>query len=66
MNRKKIRGFLRGFYITLLALSLLILAAFGTCLAQENTQRIGYGESCLPAQNGSRAETTCFFFGFMS
>ena len=56
MNRKKIRGFLRGFYITLLALSLLILAAFGTCLAQENTQRIGYGESCLPAQNGSRAE----------
>lgn len=56
LNRKKIKGFLRGFYITLIALSMLLLVAFGTCLAQENTQRIGYGESCLPAQSESQTE----------
>ncbi len=53
MNKKKIMGFLRGFYITLIALGMLLLVAFGTWLAQKNTQRVGYGESCLPATSES-------------
>lgn len=45
MDRKKIKSFFRGFYITALALAMLLLVTLGTQVAQENTQRIGYGLS---------------------
>ena len=66
MDRKVIKGFFRGFYITVLALGMLIAVALGTQLAQENTQRIGYGESCLPVQEGRSVEISCILSNFVA
>ena len=66
LNRKFINGFVRGFYVTALSLALLIVVALGTYFAQENTQKIGYGENCLPAQEKNTAEIACNFPGFMA
>lgn len=55
MNGSKLKSFLRGFYVTLLALSMLVSVALGASLAQENTEKIGYGESCLPEQSDCSA-----------
>lgn len=65
MNRKILKGFFRGFYITVLTLGMLILVALGTQLAQENPVRVGYGESCLPQQS-SHGKMACIFLDFMS
>ena len=66
MKRNFIKGFFRGFYITVLALGVLTAVALGTQLAQENTQRIGYGESCLPVTEGRSVEITCILCSFVA